>query len=153
MNRLGIGRAAEASAGTHPTGLERIEKPEAIWAYANEISKGKDTQSGHWELAGLPVPFAWGYFPDTVPAFPPELTERLIREAKLPGILADRHAPGTTVIEDYGEEHIRTGKPICYTSVDSVLQIAAHEERFGLERLYETCRVARKLCDRCASAG
>ena len=147
MNRLGIGRAAEASAGTHPAGLERIEKPEAIWAYASGISKGKDTQSGHWELAGLPVPFAWGYFPNTEPSFPPELTEALIREAGLPGILADKHAAGTEVIDEYGEEHIRTGRPICYTSVDSVLQIAAHEERFGLERLYDVCRIARRLCD------
>lgn len=147
MNRLGIGRAAEASTGTYPAGLERIDKPDGIWAYANEVSRGKDTQSGHWELAGLPVPFAWGYFPDTVPALPQSLTDALIDEARLPGILANRHAPGTTVIEDFGEEHIRTGKPICYTSVDSVLQIAAHEDRFGLERLYETCRIARKLCD------
>jgi phosphopentomutase len=147
MNRLGLCRAAEASAGTHPAGIERIERPEAIWAFANEISKGKDTQSGHWELAGLPVPFQWGYFPQTIPAFPKDLTDALIAEVRLPGILADKHAAGTEVIEEYGEEHVRTGKPICYTSVDSVLQIAAHEERFGLERLYETCRVARKLCD------
>jgi phosphopentomutase len=147
MNRLGLCRAAEASTGTHPACIERIERPEAIWAFANEISKGKDTQSGHWELAGLPVPFQWGYFPHTIPAFPKELTDALIAEAGIPGILANKHAAGTEVIEEYGEEHVRTGKPICYTSVDSVLQIAAHEERFGLERLYETCRIARKLCD------
>ena len=147
MNRLGICRAAEASTGGHPAGLERIANPQAIWAFANEVSKGKDTQSGHWELAGLPVPFAWGYFPDTLPAFPPALTEALIHEARLPGILANKHAPGTDVIEAYGEEHVRTGKPICYTSVDSVMQIAAHEAHFGLERLYEVCRIARRLCD------
>ncbi len=147
MNSLGLARAAEASTGTHPAGIPRVEAPRAIWAYASEVSKGKDTQSGHWELAGLPVPFAWGYFPDTVPALPAELTEALIREADLPGILGDRHASGTQVIEDYGEEHIRTGKPIVYTSVDSVLQVCAHEEHFGLERLYEVCRIARKLCD------
>jgi len=147
MNRLGIGRAAEASTGTYPAGLERIEKPEAIWAYASEVSRGKDTQSGHWELAGLPVPFQWGYFPNTVPAFPPELTEALIKEAKLPGILGNKHASGTEIIEELGEEHIKTGKPICYTSQDSVFQICAHEEHFGLERLYSVCKVARKLCD------
>ena len=78
MNRLGLGRAAEASTGTYPAGLERVEKPEAIWAYASEVSKGKDTQSGHWGLAGLPVPFQWGYFPETIPAFPKELTDALI---------------------------------------------------------------------------
>ena len=147
MNRLGICRAAEASTGTHPAGIERIEKPEAIWAYASEISKGKDTQSGHWELAGLPVPFQWGYFPETIPTFPAELTDALITQAKLPGILGDKHASGTEIIEELGEEHIRTGKPICYTSADSVFQICAHEEHFGLERLYDVCKVARKLCD------
>jgi phosphopentomutase len=147
MNRLGIARAAEASTGSHPAGIERIERPGAIWAYASERSKGKDTQSGHWELAGLPVPFQWGYFPNTVPTFPPNLTDALIREANLPGILANKHASGTEVIEEFGEEHIRTGKPICYTSVDSVMQICAHEAHFGLERLYEVCRIGRRLCD------
>jgi len=147
MNLLGICRAAEASTGAHPAGIERIEKPQAIWAYASEVSKGKDTQSGHWELAGLPVPFAWGYFPNTIPTFPKDLTDRLIAEAKLPGILGNRHASGTDVIEEFGEEHIRTGKPICYTSADSVFQICAHEKHFGLERLYEVCKICRKLCD------
>jgi phosphopentomutase len=147
MNRLGLCRAAEASTGTHPAGIERIEKPDAIWAYASEVSKGKDTQSGHWELAGLPVPFQWGYFPETVPTFPKELTDALIAEAGLPGILGNKHASGTEIIEELGEEHIRTGKPICYTSQDSVLQICAHEEHFGLERLYEVCKVGRRLCD------
>ncbi len=148
MNRLGIGRAAEASVGTHPAGLERIEKPEAIWAYASEVSKGKDTQSGHWEIAGLPVPFQWGYFPETIPAFPAELTDALIEEAELPGILGNKHASGTDILDELGEEHIKTGKPICYTSQDSVFQICAHEERFGLERLYDVCTIARRLCDR-----
>jgi phosphopentomutase len=147
MLRLGIGRAAEASTGSHPAGLDRIEKPEAIWGHATEISKGKDTTTGHWELAGLPVPFRWGYFPQEVPAFPAALTEALIAEAGLPGILGDKHASGTAIIEELGAEHVRTGKPICYTSVDSVLQIAAHEDHFGLERLYETCLIARRLCD------
>ncbi len=147
MNRLGLCRAAEASTGVHPASIERIERPEAIWAYASEVSKGKDTQSGHWELAGLPVPFEWGYFPNTVPAFPKVLTESLISQAKIPGILGDKHASGTEIIEELGETHIKTGKPICYTSQDSVFQICAHEEHFGLERLYEVCKVARKLCD------
>ncbi len=80
-----------------------------------------------------------------MPAFPQELIDQIIQRCGLPGLLAMRHASGTEVIEDYGEEHLRTGKPIAYTSVDSVLQIAAHEEVFGLERLYEVCRVAREL--------
>jgi phosphopentomutase len=147
MNGLGIGRAAELSAGAHPAGLPRIDKPAAIFACAAELSKGKDTQSGHWELAGLPVPFKWGYFPQTIPALPAALTEAIIEQAKLPGILGDKHASGTEIIEEFGEAHIATGKPILYTSVDSVLQICAHEEKFGLERLYEVCNIARKLCD------
>jgi phosphopentomutase len=147
MVRLGIGRASEASSGSHPAGLERIENPEAIWGHATEVSNGKDTTTGHWELAGLPVPFKWGYFPQSLPAFPAELTEALIAEAGLPGILGNRHASGTAVLEELGVEHVRTGKPICYTSVDSVFQIAAHEGHFGLQRLYETCVIARRLCD------
>jgi len=114
---------------------------------AAELSRGKDTPSGHWEMMGLPVEYDWGYFPRTIPTFPAKLTDTLIAEAKLPGILADCHASGTEIIEKYGVEHIKTGKPICYTSADSVFQIAAHETHFGLERLYELCHIARKLVD------
>jgi phosphopentomutase len=147
MNRLGLGRAAEGSTGCHPAGLARIERPEAVWGWASEVSRGKDTSTGHWELAGLPLPFQWGTFPDIVPAFPEALTRALVEEAGLPGILGDRHASGTGIIDELGEEHIRTGKPICYTSVDSVFQVAAHEAHFGLARLYAVCRIARRLCD------
>jgi phosphopentomutase len=145
MNALGLSRAAAVSAGaTLPT---ELLAPGAFWGAAEEISTGKDTPSGHWEIAGLPVRFNWGYFPDTVPAFPTTLTEAIVREGGVPGILGNRHASGTGVIDDYGEQHVRTGKPICYTSVDSVLQIAAHETHFGLERLYDLCRVVRRLVD------
>ncbi len=147
LNRLGMCRAAEASAGEHPRGIERLDVPQSIWGHASETSKGKDTITGHWELAGLPVPFQWGYFPQTVPAFPADLTAALIERAGLPGILGDKHASGTDIIAEFGEEHVRTGKPICYTSVDSVMQIAAHEDHFGLERLYNLCDIARTLCD------
>ena len=95
----------------------------------------------------MPVPFAWGYFPTTVPCFPRALTEAFIREGKLPGILGNKHASGTAIIEQFGEEHIETGKPICYTSADSVFQIAAHEVYFGLDRLYDICLIARRLLD------
>lgn len=114
---------------------------------AIEISKGKDTPSGHWELMGVPVLTDWGYFPATKPAFPGDLVAALIAQAGLPGILGDEHASGTEIIERLGLEHLRTGKPICYTSADSVFQIAAHEEAFGLERLYRTCEIARRLVD------
>src|SRR6185312_10317685 len=121
--------------------------PSAFHGAAEEISSGKDTPSGHWEIAAVPVPFDWGYFPQTVPTFPPDLISALIDRAALPGILGDCHASGTEIIERLGEEHIRTGKPICYTSADSVFQIAAHETHFGLERLYELCLIARELLD------
>ncbi len=147
MAALGLGAASQASTGRLPLGLESQGEPAGLWGVGRETSRGKDTPSGHWEIAGLPVAFDWGYFPETHPAFPPRLVEALVREAGLPGILGDRHASGVAIIEELGAGHLRTGKPICYTSADSVFQIAAHEEAFGLERLYQTCVVARRLCD------
>ena len=147
LTRLGLGRAAQASTGTLPPGLEAEPDADAIWGYGRETSSGKDTPSGHWEMAGVPVTFEWTYFPDTVPAFPKALTDALIAQATLPGILGNKHASGMPIIHELGPEHIRTGKPICYTSADSVFQIAAHETHFGLDRLFEVCEVARKLCD------
>jgi phosphopentomutase len=144
---LGLGEAARHSTGRVPPGLEAQAAPSSRFGYGVETSRGKDTPSGHWEMAGVPVTFDWGYFPTTIPCFPPELTEAIIRKGHLPGILGDRHASGTEIIAELGEEHVRTAKPILYTSADSVLQIAAHEEAFGLERLYDLCRIARHLCD------
>ena len=144
---LGLGLAAQASTGRQPRNLAPPGGVIGAWGYGVETSKGKDTPSGHWEIAGVPVRFDWGYFPNAVPAFPPALTQALVREAALPGILGNKHASGIAIIDELGAEHVRTGKPICYTSVDSVFQIAAHEEVFGLERLYEVCRIARRLCD------
>lgn len=146
MVSLGLARAARTATGLMMDG-DRALFAASFHGAAQEVSSGKDTPSGHWEIAGLPVRFDWGYFPDTVPAFPAALTEAIIREGKVPGILGDCHAPGTEIIERFGEEHIRSGKPICYTSVDSVLQIAAHETHFGLERLYELCLTVRRLVD------
>ncbi|MCL4767270.1 MAG: phosphopentomutase [Hyphomicrobiaceae bacterium] len=144
--RLGLGGACGLATGRIPPGLEGAA-PHACYGSAAEVSRGKDTPSGHWELAGVPVPFDWGNFPDSIPCFPPDLVAALCAEAGLPGILGDRHASGTAIIEELGEEHLRTAKPICYTSADSVLQIAAHEEAFGLARLYAVCAVARRLVD------
>jgi phosphopentomutase len=144
---LGLAHAMQASTGRAPPGFDLTGSPRGQWGFGIETSRGKDTPSGHWEIAGTPVLFDWGYFPDAAPAFPQGLTEALIAEAKLPGILGNTRASGTVIIEELGEEHVRTGKPICYTSADSVFQIAAHEEAFGLERLYELCRIARRLCD------
>ncbi|TVQ56476.1 MAG: phosphopentomutase [Rhodobacteraceae bacterium] len=146
LDRIGLGAAAALATGRRPPGLSAA--PQGLWGAAVETSTGKDTPSGHWELAGVPVSFAWGVFPRTIPAFPAWLTEALVAECGLPGILGDRHASGTDIIADLGAAHVRTGKPICYTSVDSVLQIAAHEEAFGLDRLYAVCEAARRLVDR-----
>ena len=98
-------------------------------------------------MAGVPVIKDWGYFPEAMPCFPDELTTQFLRATGLPGILGNCHASGTSIIEDLGQEHITSGKPICYTSADSVFQIAVHEEHFGLERLYDICEIARKLVD------
>jgi phosphopentomutase len=146
LDRLGLGLAMQASSGRLPQGFG-LGAPTGQWGYGVETSMGKDTPSGHWEIAGTPVQFRWGYFPHTVPTFPAELTQALIAEGGLPGILGDCHASGMTIIEELGEAHLRSLKPICYTSADSVLQIAAHEEAFGLERLYALCKIARRLCD------
>jgi phosphopentomutase len=149
LDALGLGLAMRASSGCAAPGFMTMA-PRGQWGYGIETSNGKDTPSGHWEIAGTPVAFDWGYFPLTIPTFPESLTAALIAETKLPGILANRHASGTAIIGELGEEHMRSGKPICYTSADSVFQIAAHEQTFGLERLYDLCRVARRLCDRLA---
>ncbi|AXQ92551.1 phosphopentomutase [Cereibacter azotoformans] len=137
LDALGLGRAVELASGLLPPGLGA--EPAGRWGAATEVSKGKDTPSGHWELAGVPVPWDWHYFPDSCPSFPEDLTAEICRRAGADGILGNRHASGTAIIDALGEEHLRTGWPICYTSADSVLQIAAHEERFGLDRLLALC--------------
>lgn len=147
LTRLGLADAAWASTGSVPAGLTLPASPHGAYGFAVETSRGKDTPSGHWEMAGLPVAFDWGFFPRTVPAFPKDLTQTLIDICDLPGILGNKHASGTEILVELGEEHIRTGKPIVYTSADSVFQIAAHEEHFGLERLYRVCETARRLVD------
>ena len=149
---LGLGRAATGPDGIIPPGLVPPGGPEGAYGSATELSAGKDTPSGHWEIAGLPVPFAWGLFPRTQPCFPPELIAALIARCGLPGILGDCHASGTDIIRELGAAHIRSGKPICYTSADSVFQVAAHEMHFGLERLYGVCAVAKELTRRSTSA-
>lgn len=146
LDALGLGAAGVAATGRLQKGFS-AEPERGVAGCAIETSKGKDTPSGHWELAGSPVNFEWGYFPDTHPAFPQALTEAIIRQGRLPGILGNCHAAGTSIIELHGEESIKTGKPILYTSVDSCLQIAAHEEHFGRERLYTLCALVRPLVD------
>ena len=143
LDTIGLGAAGRLASGTLAPGLS--DNARGRWGVGREVSKGKDTPSGHWEIAGVPVPFAWGYFPQTEPTFPKTLTDALIEQAGLPGILGNKHASGTSIIAELGEESIRTGKPICYTSIDSVFQIAAHEQHFGLDRLYALCETAFRL--------
>jgi phosphopentomutase len=142
---LGLAHAVKAASGVWPKGFDSDAPLEGQWGYGVEVSNGKDTPSGHWEIAGVPVTFDWGYFPKTVPCFPRALTDAIIARAELPGLLGNKHASGTDIIAEFGEEHMETSKPIIYTSGDSVIQIAAHEEIFGLDRLYETCEIAREL--------
>ena len=137
LDRLGLGAAIRLASGRDAPDLGAT--PEGLWGAATEISPGKDTPSGHWEIAGVPVPWDWHYFPDTQPAFPPEITARVCELAGTEGILGNKHSSGTVILDELGEEHLRTGWPICYTSADSVFQIAAHEEAFGLDRLLKLC--------------
>lgn len=146
LARLGLLAAARGSTG-HDLPIAAAPEITGAYGHAVEISHGKDTPSGHWELMGVPVLTDWGYFPVTKPCFPADLIAALVAEAGLPGILGDEHASGTEIIARLGEEHVRTGRPICYTSADSVFQIAAHEESFGLDRLYAVCEIARRLVD------
>lgn len=117
------------------------------YGYAAEISTGKDTPSGHWEMTGVPVLFEWDYFTSKQNCFSEDLLEKIYQKTGIRGILANCHASGTTIIEQHGEEHIKTGVPICYTSADSVFQVAAHEESFGLNNLYTYCEQVRELLD------
>lgn len=146
LAKLGLGLASKMSTGhvlTPPIGSSG--PLQGAYSYAREVSSGKDTLSGHWELTGVPVMFDWGYFPDKPHCFPEDIIQGLIKEGNLPGVLGEKHASGTVIIQELGEEHMKTGKPIVYTSADSVLQIAAHEKTSGLERLYKLCEIAYKL--------
>ncbi len=147
LARLGLLHASRDSTGRFPAGMDTNVEIEGAYGFAEELSSGKDTPSGHWEIAGVPVLFEWGYFREPENTFPDELLDTLIERADLPGVLGNCHASGTTIIAELGEEHVRTGKPIVYTSADSVFQIACHEEAYGLERLYELCEIARELVD------
>ncbi len=144
---LGLYHAARESTGRFAQGVDTNVELIGAYGHAAELSSGKDTPSGHWEIAGVPVMFDWGYFTGKTDTFPAELLDELIRRADLPGVLGNCHASGTTIIAELGDEHVRTGKPIVYTSADSVFQVACHEEAFGLQRLYDLCDIARELVD------
>jgi len=145
LERLGLAAAAQLATGEWAAGFSQRDGFAGAYGAARERSTGKDTQSGHWEIAGVPVEYDWGYFPRTVPSFPAELTDELQRQTGVAGWLGNCHASGTEIINLHGDEHVATGKVIIYTSADSVMQIAAHEEHFGLERLYAVCEAAYEL--------
>ena len=107
-------------------------------------SNGKDTTTGHWEMAGIILERAFPTYPN---GFPAGVIDRFVKETSVPGILGNVPASGTEIIKVLGEEHVKTKKPIVYTSADSVFQIAAHEEVIPVERLYEICEIARRILD------
>lgn len=145
LHRLGLTKLAEAATGQTPEIGLQIKSPMdigCISAHMSEMSVAKDTTSGHWEMAGVPVLKSWGYFKPDYPSFPDSLINAICQEAGITGILGNKAASGTEIIQELGEEHIKTGKPIFYTSADSCLQIAAHEQHFGLDKLYKLCEIA-----------
>lgn len=115
------------------------------FGYMNEVSTGKDTPSGHWEMAGVPVLFDWDYFSDKQNSFNEQLISAINNKTGFSGLLGNCHASGVDIINALGQDHINTGLPICYTSADSVFQVAAHEEHFGLDNLYHYCEQVREL--------
>ena len=143
--RLGLPQAHAAAHGQPAPGFETMPVPEGLWGYAMERACGKDTPSGHWETAGVVLTQPFGIFGRAEHSFPEPLLQALVTQGRLPGVLGNCHASGTEILERLGAEHVRSGRPIVYTSADSVFQIAAHEEAFGLQRLYALCELARKL--------
>ena len=145
LERLGLAAAAHQACGEWAAGFTLRDGFTGAYGAACERSTGKDTQSGHWEIAGVPVTFEWGYFPRAAPSMPLDLTDKLQAITGVAGFLGNCHASGTDIINLHGDEHVATNKVIIYTSGDSVMQIAAHEEHFGLERLYAVCEAAFEL--------
>ena len=136
LQRMGLGNIRELS------GLPAVENPAGSYGKCALKSNGKDTTTGHWEIAGIVLEQAFPTFPN---GFPQKVIDEFATKANLPGVLGNTVASGTDIIREFGEEHVRTGKPIVYTSADSVFQIAAHEQTIGIERQYEICRIAREI--------
>jgi phosphopentomutase len=135
MEKLGLGNIAEIE------GVSAVESSLASYGMMTEVSVGKDSITGHWEISGLYVKTDFSYFPQ---GFPTELVEKFIDKTGCKGVLGNKPASGTEIIKELGEEHVRTGFPIIYTSADSVFQIATHEEVIPLEELYKICSITRE---------
>ncbi len=148
MQKMGLGNVP---ALLHHRPAEKIEgvppeaKPIASYGAMREMSDGKDTITGHWEIAGLEVDPGFHSFPP-VHSFPKDLIAAFEKETGRP-IIGNKAASGTAIIDELGPEHVRTGALICYTSADSVFQIAAHEKVVPVPELYRYCEIARRLCD------
>ena len=134
LQKMGLGNI------TSIKGIERVKNPIAAYGKMQEKSLDKDSTSGHWEIAGLIVKMKFPTYPN---GFPKEIIDKFIKLTGVPGVLCNKPYSGTEAIKDFGEEHIKTGKPIIYTSADSVFQIAAHEEVYPIEELYKMCEIAR----------
>lgn len=146
LRAMGLGNAA-AMVGREIPGCAPIHLTVSKFGAMRARSPGKDTTTGHWELAGIELEKPFHLFPQNSPSFPAQLIQDFITETGVPGILGNKAASGTVIIEELGKEHLRTGKPICYTSADSVFQIAAHTDIFPKHDLYRLCEIARRLCD------
>lgn len=151
LGALGLAHAAQLATGSWPEGLDRGPlRPGLRYAACAERSADKDTPSGHWEMMGCPVTQPWGTFasaPAGQSVFPPEAMRRWLQAAGLGGSLGNTHASGTEIIARLGDAHVQSGWPICYTSADSVFQVAAHETHFGLQRLLDVCALAKPIFD------
>lgn len=138
LQRYGLGNIRSLNA------VPAIDHPEGSYGRCALRSNGKDTTTGHWEMAGIILDKAFPTYPN---GFPPAVIDRFVRDSNIPGILGNKPASGTEIIKELGEEHVKTKKPIVYTSADSVFQIAAHEEVIPIHRLYEICEIARNILD------
>jgi len=138
MQRYGLGNVRPLQ------NVPPLAEPVGSYGRCALKSNGKDTTTGHWEMAGIILEHAFPLYPN---GFPQSILDQFILETGVPGVLGNVPASGTEIIKDLGEEHVRTGKPIVYTSGDSVFQIAAHEEVIPLARLYEICEIARRILD------
>lgn len=136
LRKLGLGNISPLE------GFSPEAEPIASFGKMAELNKAKDTITGHWEMAGIKTTNVFPYYPS---GFPPEIIEKLKTAFNVKGILCNLPYSGTELLKDYGEEHIRTGYPIIYTSADSVLQIAAHSSVIPLETLYQWCKAAREI--------
>jgi phosphopentomutase len=134
MQQLGLGNITQIK------GVQKVDNPHGSFGKMQEKSLDKDSTSGHWEIAGLVVNIKFPTYPN---GFPDDIINKFIKLTGVPGVLCNKPYSGTEAIKDFGEEHIRTKKPIVYTSADSVFQIAAHEEVYPLKELYKMCEIAR----------